>query len=44
MDQFNEYINKHEAHRKNLPKDWVFNEFTVNESFVLINFKKLNNF
>ena len=30
MDQFNEYINKYEAHRKNLPKDWVFNEFTVN--------------
>ncbi len=29
MDQLNEYINKYEAQQKNLPKDWVFNEFTV---------------
>jgi hypothetical protein len=26
MGQFNEYINKYEAHRKNVPKDWVFIE------------------
>ena len=32
MDQFNEYINKYEAHRKNLPKDQVFDEFTVNNN------------
>lgn len=32
MDQFNEYINTYVAPVKKLPKDWVFNEFTVSQN------------
>jgi hypothetical protein len=29
MDQFNTYVNENLAEAKGLPKDWVFNDFTV---------------